>query len=62
MDLGIDIETQVVVILTRLSMGNTLKMCGEMYGLAESTTSIIIRECCKTIKVLVKSLVFPKLI
>ena len=60
MDLGIDIEIQVVVTLTRLSTGNTLRMYGEIYGLAESTTSIIIREYCKAIKVLVKPLVFPK--
>ena len=32
MELGIDLETQVVVILSRLSTRNTLRMCGEMYG------------------------------
>ena len=29
MELGIDIETQVVVILSRLSTRNTLRLCGE---------------------------------
>jgi hypothetical protein len=50
MELGIDVETQVAVTLSRLSTGNTLRMCGEMYGLAESTTSIIVRKCCEAIK------------
>ena len=31
-----------------------------MYGLAQSTTSVIVRKCCEAIKVLVKSLVFSK--
>jgi hypothetical protein len=61
MELGIDVETQVVVTLSRLSTGNTLRMCGEMYDLAKSTTSIIVRKYCEAIKVLVKPLVFPKL-
>ena len=61
MELGIDVKTQVVVTLSRLSTGNTLRMCGEMYDLAESTTSIIVRECCEAIKVLVKPLVFSPL-
>jgi hypothetical protein len=61
MELGIDVETQVAVTLSRLSTGNTLRMYGEMYDLAESTTSIIVRKCCEAIKVLVKPLVFSKL-
>ena len=60
MELGIDVETQVAVTLSRLSTGNTLRMCGEVYGLAESTTSVIVMKCCEAIKVLVKPLVFPK--
>ncbi len=36
-------------------------MCGEMYGLVESTTSIIVRKCCEAIKVLVKPIVFQKI-
>lgn len=39
MNLGIDVETQVVVILSKLSLGNTLRMCGETYGIVEPTTS-----------------------
>ena len=42
--------------------GKYIKMCGEMYGLTDSTTSIIVRKCGKAIKVLVKPFVFPKLI
>ncbi|HYP42887.1 MAG TPA: hypothetical protein VEQ18_02590 [Candidatus Nitrosocosmicus sp.] len=61
MELGIDVETQVAVTLSRLWTGNTLRMCGELYGLAESTTSIIVRKCCEAIRVLVKPLVFPTL-
>jgi hypothetical protein len=61
MELGIDVETHVVVTLSRLSTENTLRMCGEMFGLVESTTSIIVRKCCEAIKILVKLLVFPKL-
>jgi len=61
MELGIDIETQVVITLSWLSTKNTLRMCGDMYGLAESTTSIIVNKCCEAIEVFVKNLVFPKL-
>ena len=61
MELGIDVETQVAVTLSRLSTGNTLRMCGEMYGLVESTASVIVRKCCEAIRVLLKPLVFVKL-
>jgi len=46
----IQVETQVVIDLFHLSNGNTLQMCGEMYGMAKSITSIIARDFCATIK------------
>lgn len=61
MKLRIDVETQVVVTLSQLSTKNILKMCGEMYGVAESTTFVIVRKYCEAIKVLAKPLVFSKL-
>ena len=36
-------------------------MCGKMYRLVEPTTSIIVRNCCKAIKTLLKPLIFQKL-
>ena len=60
MKLGIDVKTQIDVTLSRLSTKNTLKMCKKMYGLVESTTSVIVRKCYEAIKVLVKLLVFLK--
>ena len=36
-------------------------MCGEIYELAEPTISIIVRNCCEAIKILLKPLVFQKL-
>ena len=61
MELGIDVETQVDITLSRLSTGNTLRMCGEMYDLAKSTSSVIVRKCCEVIRVLLKPLIFVKL-
>ena len=61
MELGIDVETQVAVTLSRLSTGKTLRMCCEMYGLAKSTASVIVRKYCEAIRVLLKPLVFVKL-
>jgi hypothetical protein len=36
-------------------------MCGEVHGIAKSTTSIIVREFCSTIKKHLKPLEIPKL-
>jgi hypothetical protein len=46
----IPIETQVAIALFHLSNGYTLQICGEMYGVVESTTSIIVGDFCATIK------------
>ena len=61
MELGIDVEIQLVVTLSRLSIGNTLRMYREIYGLAKPTTFIIIRNCCEAIKILLKPVIFQKL-
>ena len=61
MELGINVKIQVAITLSRLSNGNTLKMCGEMYGLTKPTTSIIVRNCCEAIKILLKPFGIPKI-
>jgi hypothetical protein len=35
---------------TRLGSGNSLQMCGKVYGIVESTTSIIMKEFFATIR------------
>ena len=57
----IDAETRVAVTFNRLLVRNTLSTIADLYGIAENTTSIIIRECCKAIKIHLKPLVFEKL-
>ena len=42
---NVDIATKVVVTLARLATGNKLSMIGDLYGIAQSTASVIIREC-----------------
>ncbi len=59
---SIPIETRVVMAFTQLSSANSLEMCGKVYGIATSTTSIIVRELCSTIRNHLKPLVIPKLI
>ncbi len=49
------------MILERLGNENSLQMCGEVYGIVESTTSIIVREFCVAIKKHLKPSVRPKL-
>ena len=61
MELRIDVEIQVAVTLSRLSIGNTLRMYGEIYGLAQPTTFVIVKNCCEAIKILLKPLVLQKL-
>ena len=52
MEVEVNVETHVAVTLSRLSTGNTLRICGNTYGLAESTTSKIVRNCCRAVEVL----------
>ena len=47
---SVDVETIVVDTLARFAIGNTLSMIGDLYGIAESTASVIVKECCKIIK------------
>ena len=58
---SIDVETRVAVTLARLATGNTLSMIGDLYGTAESTVSVIVRECCKAIKDHLLPIVIEKL-
>jgi hypothetical protein len=46
--------------LSRFSTGNTLQMCGEVYGISRSLASIIFREYCAAIKKHLKPLVIRK--
>ncbi len=46
----IPIETWVAIALFHLSNGYTLQICGEIYGVVESTTSINVGDFCATIK------------
>jgi hypothetical protein len=55
------VEARVAMVLVRLSNEFFLQMCGEVYGIVESTTSIIVREFCVAIRKHLKPLVIPKL-
>jgi hypothetical protein len=50
------------MVFAQLSSGTSLQMCGKVYGIATSTTLIIVRELCSTIRKHLKPLVIPKLI
>jgi hypothetical protein len=58
---NIPVETKVTMALAKLGNENSLKMCGEVYGIAKSMTSIIVREFCVAIRNHLKPLVIPKL-
>jgi hypothetical protein len=36
----------ILVETKRLGSGNSLQMCGKVFGIAKNTTSIIVRELC----------------
>ena len=55
------VQCRVAIILYYLGSGNTLIVIADLFGLGESTTSIIVRECCEAIRILLKSLVFKRL-
>jgi hypothetical protein len=44
------IEGKIVVAFIRLGGGNSLQMCGEVYPIAKSMASIIMKEFCVEIK------------
>ncbi len=54
-------EVIVVMAFARLGSGNSLQMCGELYSIVESTTSIIVRKFCAVIRKNLKPLVILKL-
>ena len=54
------VKCRVAITLYCLGSDNTLIMIANLFGLGESTTSKIVRECCKVIRVLLKPLVFKK--
>ena len=56
----ISLETRVALSLVRLATGNTLQMCGELYGVHKSTASIIVREFCDAVRKHLKPLVIRK--
>ena len=56
----IPVETRVAVALARIGTGNCFQMYEEVYGMAESTTSLIIREFCAAIRVYLKAIVIEK--
>jgi hypothetical protein len=58
---SIPMKVIIAMTLTKLGSGNILQMCGEVYGIAESMASIIVREFCVAIKKHLKPLVIPKL-
>ena len=57
---SVSVEYRVVIILYRLESDNTLIMIANLFGLGESTTSIIMKECCEAIRILLKPLVFKR--
>lgn len=55
-----DVETRVLDILVRVATSNTLSMIEDLYGIAGNIALIIVRECCKTIKDQLLSIVIEK--
>ena len=54
------VEGRVAIALYCLGSGNTLIMIVDLFGLRESTTSKIMRECCEAIRILLKLLILKK--
>jgi hypothetical protein len=46
---NISMETKVTMAFAKLGSENSLQMCGKVYGIAKSTTSIIVRKFCVAI-------------
>lgn len=61
MNLGIYVQTQVVVILHKLATGNTLSTIGDLYGISENATFVIVHEHCKAIVIHLKPLLIEPL-
>ena len=48
---SISVECRVAVTLSRLTTRNSLRMIRDVYGIRLIIISIIMRECCKTIRI-----------
>jgi hypothetical protein len=59
---NIHLEIKVTMVFARLDNEKSLQMCGKVYGIVESTTSIIVRKFCVAVRKHLKPLVMPKLI
>jgi len=46
----IPVEVKVTMAFARLSNENSLQMCGKVYGIVESTTSMTSRKFCVVVK------------
>lgn len=57
---AIPLKARVALSLCRLSSGNSLRGCTEIYGVHDSTASIIIREFCVAVEKHLKPLVSEK--
>jgi hypothetical protein len=47
---AISVETRIAISLSRLGTGNGQLLIGDLYGVVESTVSIIVREFCKAVR------------
>ena len=47
---AISVETRIAISLSRLGTGNGQLLIGDLYGVAESTVSIIVKEFCKAVR------------
>jgi hypothetical protein len=45
---NIHVEIEIAIVLTQLSSGNYLQICGKVHGITKNTTLIIVRELCST--------------
>jgi hypothetical protein len=56
------VKARVAMALARLGSGNSLQICGKVYGIVESMASIIVREFYVVNRKHLKPLATPKLI
>ena len=56
------VETWIALIIARLATDNSLSIIGDLYTMSESTTLVIVQECCKAIKIYLLPIVINKII
>jgi hypothetical protein len=56
------VKARVTMAIARLGSGNSLQICGKVYGIVESMASIIMKEFYVVNRKHLKPLVIPKLI